>query len=379
MKLNPPASSSDLDSAREIAKRLHLRRRADEPARPAAAAPLAPSPLLSPTATPRAAAAAPPPAKAPVPPPATPPVRPAAAPALPVASPPQTFQPPAFEPPPVPAARPSPPPVPQPASRPAAKAEPVRPRTAAPPPAAPAPPAAWREDALDSLTPPGLPAIEALGGPGEGPAGIGSIGVEADDGSIVIEETDASIEDIVNSAGLPAIEEAGPPAAETTTEDVLQEVVDYEAPAASDSALDEVAAPSLPFEDEPTPPDVVSEELFDMPPPPSWGDIADTCMGLGHARGAMLINPSGEVFATRGQWPDPGANAIASKLVAMMEKTLKDAPTRSVSAPLGGLHLTAWRVPLAEGLVTAAFIADAPLRADLRAPIDAQILSGEGL
>ena len=62
----------------------------------------------------------------------------------------------------------------------------------------------------------------------------------------------------------------------------------------------------------------------------------------------------------------------------MMERTLKDAPTRSVSAPVGGQHLTAWRVPLAEGLVTAAFIADPPLRSEVRSAIDAEIHRGAG-
>jgi hypothetical protein len=219
-----------------------------------------------------------------------------------------------------------------------------------------------------------LPSIDALGleeAPEEGEP----IQAEADDGSIVIEDTDTSIEDIVGSAELPSVEDIVGDGEPTSVEDPLQEA-GYDAPPAAASLLE--ATTASPFDDVPTP-DAVSEELFDMPPPPSWGDIAETCMTLGHARGAMLIDPAGQVFATRGQWPDPGANAIATKLVAMMEKTLKDAPTRSVSAPLGGLHLTAWRVPLAEGLVTAAFIADAPLRAELRAPIDAQILGGEGL
>jgi hypothetical protein len=60
----------------------------------------------------------------------------------------------------------------------------------------------------------------------------------------------------------------------------------------------------------------------------------------------------------------------------MMAKTLKDAPTRSISAPLMGMHLTAWRVPLSEGLVTVAFIGPAAVRADSRPAIDAEIASG---
>ena len=92
----------------------------------------------------------------------------------------------------------------------------------------------------------------------------------------------------------------------------------------------------------------------------------------------MLVDPAGQVFAARGDWPPPGPDAIAGKLVTMMAKTLKDAPTRSISAPLMGMHLTAWRVPLSEGLVTAAFIGAAPVRAEARPAIDAEILSGVG-
>jgi hypothetical protein len=39
------------------------------------------------------------------------------------------------------------------------------------------------------------------------------------------------------------------------------------------------------------------------------------------------------------------------------------------------MHLTAWRVQLGEGLVTAAFIGAAPVRADARPGIDGAILS----
>jgi hypothetical protein len=102
------------------------------------------------------------------------------------------------------------------------------------------------------------------------------------------------------------------------------------------------------------------------------------CLSLAQAAGAMLVDPAGQVFATRGNWPAPGPGAIAGKLVAMMAKTLKDAPTRSISAPLMGMHLTAWRVPLSEGLVTAAFIGPAPVRAEARPAIDAEIHRGAG-
>jgi hypothetical protein len=133
-----------------------------------------------------------------------------------------------------------------------------------------------------------------------------------------------------------------------------------------------------PFDVELDESDTSPEGDYGAPVPPSWDDIVEAVLGLAQASGAMLVDPSGQVFAFRGEWPDPGPEAIATKLVSTMARTLKDAPTRSISAPLMGKHLTAWRVPLAEGLVTAAFIGDAPVRAEARPTIDTEIHRGAG-
>jgi hypothetical protein len=167
--------------------------------------------------------------------------------------------------------------------------------------------------------------------------------------------------------------------------------VEVEEPEVSPEEL--VGAPEPSFEDRPqlpahdaAPPspfdvdldETPAEEFSPEPAPPSWDDVVQTCLGLAGAGGAMLVDPAGQVFAARGDWPAPGPDAIAAKLVATMERTLKDAPTRSISAPLMGKHLTAWRVPLAEGLVTAAFIGSSPVRAESRPSIDTEIQRGAG-
>jgi hypothetical protein len=109
----------------------------------------------------------------------------------------------------------------------------------------------------------------------------------------------------------------------------------------------------------------------------SWSEVTRSCLVLAEAKGALLIAPDGKVTAVAGDWPPPGAEAIASRLVPAMDKALKDAPTRSVSVPLGGLHLTAWRVPVdTGGLMTVGFVADTPLRPDLRPAIDAELKKG---
>jgi hypothetical protein len=127
----------------------------------------------------------------------------------------------------------------------------------------------------------------------------------------------------------------------------------------------------------PDEPPVEAEAEADVETVPlTWPEIVGSCLALAEGKGALLINPEGRVIAVSGDWPPPGADAIAARLVPAMDKALKDAPTRSVSVPLGGLHLTAWRAPMASGLMTIGFVADAPLRPDLRPAIDATLKQG---
>lgn len=114
----------------------------------------------------------------------------------------------------------------------------------------------------------------------------------------------------------------------------------------------------------------------EKPAPPSWSDILQDCLFLARAKGALLISPEGRVTAFCGDWPPPGVEAIAVRLVPAMEKALKGAPTRSVSVPLGAQHLTAWRVPLSSGLVTVGFVADGQLKPEVRPTIDAELKRG---
>jgi hypothetical protein len=278
MKLSPPASSSDLEAARDIARRLHQRRR--RPDR------LGQEDQPGPRATPR-------PLPAPAPPP-----RPA----------PATPPPPRFE------------------------------RTPAPP--------SWDEPAADS------PLQDGAGDPLDGfdePAAE----AEADTGEPLpaeVEEAAVFPEEMVGSPQSTPFEAMSEP---------------YEAsPSPFDVERDATEAPV--------------DKDYGAPAPPSWDDIVETCFRLAQATGAMLVDPSGQILSARGEWPEPGPEAIAAKLVSTMERTLRDAPTRSISAPLMGRHLTAWRVPRAEGLVTAAFIGDAPVRAEARPAIDTQIRRGAG-
>jgi len=277
MKLSPPASSSDIDAAREVARRLNLIATPPEPARPLPDyAPLKARDgnLAPPPRRPSAPAWEPaPPSVAPVPPPLSP--RPEPPPVAVVDDAPATPEVEEVE------AKPNP----------DLEVEPTPKRSSAPPVVAPPMP----------VEPPHPVAPEPPPAP--------------------LEEVEELEEDMGPDEPIAAIESA-------------------------------VAAPI------------------------TWPEIVATCLSLAEAKGALVINPEGRVVAVSGDWPAPGAEAIAARLVPAMDKALKDAPTRSVSVPLGGLHLTAWRAPMAQGLVTVGFVADAPLRPDLRPAIDATVRQG---
>lgn len=328
MKLSPPASSSDLEAAREIARRLHQRRRsADRTDGEPVAAPVAPA---KPVPRPPVAAEAPPVRAVPLPHLRHEEALSASFDAA------LTFDIPTATPPadPVPAGSSA-------ADHGAAfalgAAIDFEPATA---PEDQGPPS-WDEVDAPAIPPaPENEPLEAL--------------------ATTVPDTDVSFDDVTGPLPVDAAD-AAPDEMVGTPVDVGVGVEDVPSP------FDEAADA-----------DANDEELFDTTPPPSWDEVVDACLALAGARAAMIVDPAGQVFAARGSWPDPGPNAIAGRLVSMMERTLRDAPTRSISAPLGGQHLTAWRVPLAEGLVTAAFIGDAPLRAEVRPTIDAEIHRGPG-
>jgi hypothetical protein len=261
MKLSPPGSSSDLETARAIARRLSQQ----TPSREAHDRPLSA-----------------PPGGAFVPPPAEPPPAPRPAP------PPPQAEPPVVEPP-----------------------IPPNPDRSVPPPPRAEPDVPPPVFELETEREPDLPDLEPDA------------------------ETAPS----------------APPAPEAEAEPELELVADLESAMAEE--------PPLP------------------PAPPTWTEILQDCLFLARAGGALLINVQGQIAASCGDWPPPGVEAISARLVPAMDKALKDAPTRSVSVPLSGKHLTAWRVPVEGGLLTVGFIADAPLKPEVRPSIDGELKRGQ--
>jgi hypothetical protein len=366
MKLIPPASSSDLEVAREIARRLNQHRRRDDrhraseapgPVEPAAFAPpkrLSPPPLpprgagraevdLGPAVRMEESVVGPEPASPPEPPRREPP-----------RDEPPRSDPPTKEPP----LQKEPPPRPEPPRR----EPPTR--------------AAATERRLEFEQSFGVsePEVEVPVVDTWNPSELSPEDEGADEAAI---EGDLEMKVPEDEEPLEALADASPFAASSADVVLEDDGLSPEQLVGADpeaSPLDELAGSEVsPFDDA-----VLDEAQAGEPDGLSWDDVVDGCLALAQATAAMLIDPAGQVFAARGDWPAPGPDAIATKLVSMMEKTLKDAPTRSISAPLMGLHLTAWRVPLHEGLVTVAFLARSPVRADARPAIDTEIHRGTG-
>src|SRR5262249_61816559 len=119
--------------------------------------------------------------------------------------------------------------------------------------------------------------------------------------------------------------------------------------------------------------DAVPDSVPDVEPEleaatPTWADLLQDCLYLARASGALLIDAQGEVVASCGEWPSPGVEHIAARLVPAMDKALKQAPHRSVSVPIGNLHLTAWRGHADGSTVTVGVVAAQPLKTAERPP-----------
>ncbi len=366
MRLNPPASSSDLDVARAAARRLHDRaRRPEDPDE------------------------GPAPAPAPPPPPEPPAFRP------------PDFEPPLSEPEALASSEPVPEPAsePEPTTEPEPASEPVPTPESEPEPlaeeAVPLPEEPGAAPPFEALEPdPSPPAFEPTPEPPASepePTGLESPELEAP-----LDE-ELPVEPQLEELDLPAGDSSAADAWDPAPDDALSELA-----APVEPSLEGLGPPDAPYappgeavspEDllggdpvsEPEPPldfgapalgeDEAERAPDDLvaSPGPSWDDVADACLALAQSHGAMLVDPSGQVLTARGDWPEPGPDAIAGRLVSMMERTLQEAPTRSVSAPIGGQHLTAWRIPASEGYLTVVFMGDAPLSADERPAIDDHI------
>jgi hypothetical protein len=349
MKPKSPGSSSDLERARALAARLAEDAPANAPevppppggyivfraARFTGGAARGPAPAAH-----RESPAVPPPAAVPH-----------AAPRLePVRSAPEPHRPAPPKPPadliaeaPVPPPRPAPPPRPEP------RAE--APRPVPPPPPLPEPEP--EPPAVDEFEP--SPAFEPP--PGFAPAFEPSPAFE--DPGAAVEEPEREEEEIA-APSLDAVDEEeeapdeappSPPAVEIEEENLGVLAEDEEAPAGE--------------------------------PPPSWAQILDDCLYLARARSALVMDRGGRVVEARGEWPKNTLEKIAVRLKSAIEKAV--ASSTDAEAPLlvelqlGAFWLTGIRVVIGDSPAVAGFLAQAPLRAEVRPALEGELSRGQPL
>lgn len=116
--------------------------------------------------------------------------------------------------------------------------------------------------------------------------------------------------------------------------------------------------------------DALVDGLVQRPPKP-WSTVLQSAMFLGQSVGALLADAGGKLVASTGQWPTGKVEAIAARLLPMLEKARRFQPEDPpATIRLGSQVITAWRLQAEGQLLTAAFLAETPLPADLRPGID---------
>jgi len=352
MKPKSPGSSSDLDRARALAARLAE----DAPAN----APDVPPPpggyiVFSAARFTGGAARGPAPAahrETHAPPPAAPklePVRPAPEPVRPAPEPhrPAPSRPPAdliVEAPP-------PPPRPTPPPRPETRAEAPRPAPPPPPRAEPEPEPPPAPDAFEPS-----PAFEA---PQEFAPAWESAPAFESEGPGIEEPQEVPQEEEIAAPSFEAVEDeaaAEPPPTPPATE------------------LEEENLGVLPED---------GEEAPAAEPPPSWAQILDDCLYLARARSALVMDRGGRVVEARGEWPKNTLEKIAVRLKSAIDKAVASSTGTETSVlvelQLGAFWLTGIRVVVADSPAVAGFLAQAPLRAEVRPALEGELSRGQPL
>jgi hypothetical protein len=163
---------------------------------------------------------------------------------------------------------------------------------------------------------------------------------------------------------------------------------------------EEIAAPNLDAVDEETPDEappppgveieeenlgVLSdeEEATDAEPPPSWAQILDDCLYLARARSALVMDRSGRVVEARGEWPKNTLEKIAVRLKSAIDKAVASSTGTETSIlvelQLGAFWLTGIRVMVSDSPAVAGFLAQAPLRAEVRPALEGELSRGQPL
>jgi hypothetical protein len=157
----------------------------------------------------------------------------------------------------------------------------------------------------------------------------------------------------------------------------------YTEPQAAEPTLAEA---SLEFDDDIADVAAAAVGVASEPPPaepaPTWAEILDDAIYLAHARCALVMDATGFVHESRGDWPKNTLDKVAARLMRGVEQA--PAPpsadaTQLIEIQLGSFFLTGLRAVLEGSPVVVGFLSQAPVKREVRPGLEAEVKRGTPL
>jgi hypothetical protein len=189
---------------------------------------------------------------------------------------------------------------------------------------------------------------------------------DMDEGGLPEEETLGVLDD-----------EPAPPSAPATPD------FPDEAPFADAAEEASLPEPSLEFDEDIAEAAAAAVGAPEEPPPaPTWAEILDDAIYLAHARCALVMDATGLVHESRGDWPKNTLDKVAARLMRGIEQA--PAPpgpdaTQLIEIQLGSFFLTGLRAVLQGSPVVVGFLSQAPVKREVRPGLEAEVKRGTPL
>ena len=142
-----------------------------------------------------------------------------------------------------------------------------------------------------------------------------------------------------------------------------------------DEDIAEIAAAAVAEED------ALSAEPAAADPAPTWAQILDDAIYLAHARCALVMDGTGQIRESRGDWPKNTLDKVAARLLRGIEQTPATTPdaTQIIEIQLGSFWLTGLKVVLGGNPAIVGFLSPAPVKREVRPGIEAEAKRGTPL
>ncbi|HVQ30217.1 MAG TPA: hypothetical protein VMV21_11585, partial [Vicinamibacteria bacterium] len=116
-------------------------------------------------------------------------------------------------------------------------------------------------------------------------------------------------------------------------------------------------------------------------PSPTWAEILDDAIYLAHARCALVMDGTGQIRESRGDWPKNTLDKVAARLLRGIEQTPVVSPeaTQIIEIQLGSFWLTGLKVVLGGNPAIVGFLSPAPIKREVRPGIEAEAKRGTPL